>query len=181
VGFLAGREQMRYQIATVMTGALAHAFDGFGAKTASTPTAAAPATAAPPPPKATTPPKPAPITAKLVRKGFREKDFSGSNYIKAAVTFSVEFHNETEKDIRAFDGVLSFNDLLGNRVYAAKLTISDPIKSGQSFQWDGELEYNEFISDHARLRSYDMNNTAVVLQVHKVLYTDGTSESEGEG
>jgi hypothetical protein len=76
---------------------------------------------------------------------------------------------------------LSFNDLLGNRVYAAKLTISDPIKSGQSFQWDGELEYNEFISDHARLRSYDMNNTAVVLQVHKVLYTDGTSESEGEG
>lgn len=181
VGFFIGREQMRYQIASAVTGAFAHAFDGLN-KAPSTPVAApaTPKAEAPKPETPAAPPKPEPISAKLVKKGFREQDFSGGHYIKAAITFTVEFHNDTDKDIRAFDGVLAFNDLLGNRVHAAKLTISDPIKAGQSFKWEGEMEYNQFMSQHTTLRGYSMNDTAITLKVHKILFADGTSQTEGE-
>jgi len=200
VGFFVGREQMRYQVASAMTGALAHAFDGLASKPrVDTAPSVVSAPATPPPSELVVAPSPpaiaeqAPIapkepavspkqsiTAKLVKKGFRDQDFSGGHFIKAAITFAVQFHNETDKNIRAFDGVLSFNDLLGNRVYAAKLTISDPLSAGQSIQWDGELEYNQFVSDHAKLRGYDLNNTAITLQIHKILFADGTSQTEGQ-
>ena len=182
-GFLAGREQMRYQIASAVTGAFAHVFDGV-AKPAPPPTPVAvarpiaAATSAPEKPADVA--KPAVIVPKLVKKGFREKDFSGSHYIKAAITFTVEFENEGVKDIRAFDGVLSFNDLLGNRIHGARLTISDPIKAGQSIQWQGEMEYNEFINEHTVLRGYSMNDVGLALTVGKILFADGTSQSLGD-
>jgi len=179
VGFLAGREQMRYQLVSAFTGAMTHAFDGVAP--ANKPIAAAPAVAPPAPAKAPPPTKPSGITAKLLTKGFRDQEISGSHFVKAAITFEVEFHNDTDKDIRAFDGVLSFDDLLGNRVYAAKLTISNPIAAKQSTTWSGELEYNQFESDHTKLRGYDVKDTTVTLQVRKILFADGTSQTEGQG
>lgn len=182
VGFLAGREQMRYQVANAFAGALTHAFDGVSHLPGATPSARESPVRQPQHTPDANPVAEAPaISAKLLKKGFREQDFSGSHIVKAAVTFTVEYRNETNKDVRAFDGVLSFNDLLGNRIYAAKLTISDPIGVGQAIQWNGEMEYNQFISDHAKLRGYDLKDTIVTLNVHKILFADGSSDVEGEG
>ncbi len=147
VGFFIGREQMRYQIASAVSGAFAHAFDGIGKKAegADQATPGKPVVQTPSPqPTPAAPPKPPTVSAKLVKKGFRDQDITGSHFVKAAITFTVEFRNETDKDIRAFDGVLSFNDLLGNRINGAKLTISDALKAGQSISWQGEMEYNQF-------------------------------------
>ena len=170
---------MRYQIASAVSGAFANAFSA----TNTTPDVSAqsapkPSMGTPKHPEPMAAPKPEPISAKLVKKGFRDRDFSGSHIVQAAITFTVEFTNDTDKDIRAFDGVLAFSDLLGNRINAAKLTISDPIKAHQSFQWQGELEYNQFISAHTTLRGYALNDTAISLRVHKILFVDGTSQTQ---
>jgi predicted nucleic acid-binding Zn-ribbon protein len=93
VGFFVGREQMRYQVANAMTGALAHAFDGLASKplpAAPRPSApnaespptepavaqapAVPAEIPPAPPKEPTIALKPSITAKLVKKGFRDQD-----------------------------------------------------------------------------------------------------------
>jgi len=179
VGFVAGREQMRYQIATSLASAFSNLSDHRSPAPEARPSATTPPVPALAPP--TTPePQAAPehpaIAATLISKSFRNQDFSGANYVKAAITFSVEFQNDTEKDIRAFDGVLSFNDLLGNRVLGSKLTISDPIRAGKTIKWDGELNYNEFISEHSKLRGYSIKDLKVVLQPHKILFADGTEQ-----
>jgi predicted nucleic acid-binding Zn-ribbon protein len=188
VGFFAGREQMRYQVASAMTNALAHTFDGMGKTAAVAPTTVTSAPVVAPPKEGTAaPPEPVAdagkgsvIAAVLLKKGFRDQNFSGGNYTKAAITFAVQFENTGNKDIRAFDGVLAFNDILGNRILASKLTISSPIAMGKSIKWDGELEYNQFESQHTTLRGFDMKDVSITLQVHKILFVDGTQKNENE-
>lgn len=57
---------------------------------------------------------------------------------------------------------------------ASKLTISDPIAAGKSIDWKGELEYNQFMSDHTKLRGYSTSDVKVALTTRKVLFADGS-------
>jgi len=179
LGYFVGREHMRYQLVTAMSTAVADSL-GNAAKTMVPASPSSGQSGVPvserPPPTATKETELAPIEASLVAKGFRDKDFSGGHYVTPAVTFTVRFDNKTGKDIRAFDGVLAFNDLLGNRVLASRLTISDPIGAGQSHDWQGEMEYNQFMSDHTKLRGYQQSDVKVDVAVHKVLFADGSEK-----
>ncbi|WP_386071316.1 hypothetical protein ACFJIW_11975 [Tahibacter sp. UC22_41] len=115
-----------------------------------------------------------PITVSLMTKGFREQDFSEGRTITDAITFAVEFNNTGEKTIRAFDGALVFTDLLDNEILGAKVSISDPIAAGSALRWEGELDYNQFIDRHHRLRGQSVEDLRVQFRPGKFLYSDGT-------
>jgi hypothetical protein len=119
-----------------------------------------------------------PIVATLMSKTFREQDFSGSEMISAAVTFSVDFENKGTKGIRAFDGKLTFTDLLDNEILSAGVSVSDMIASGATYRWNGELEYNQFMDKHKRLRAQAAEDMRVVFKPGKFLYTDGSRSDQ---
>lgn len=114
--------------------------------------------------------EPAPINARLTAKAFREGQY-GQN----AITFTVLFENSAGKDIRAFDGVMTFTDLLGNEILTSKLAINDPIVSRDSLSWKGELDYNQFTPRHQQLRSHEFDTLLITFDVGKVLFADGTT------
>ena len=66
---------------------------------------------------------PEPIQFSLLKKGFSDREYGG------AIIFKMLVENKTDKNIRAFDGVLSFMDLLDNEIYSAPLAINDPLSS----------------------------------------------------
>ena len=113
--------------------------------------------------------KPFPVKATLLRKGVRSLDYGRSE-----ITFATNFSNATGKDIRAFDGVLTFTDLLGNEILSAGLAVNDVLPAGGSLEWEGKLDYNQFISSHERLRNAETENTKVTFPLKKILFADGT-------
>lgn len=72
------------------------------------------------------------------------------------------------------DGRLVFTDLLGNEILGAGVSISEPIAAGSTYPWNGELEYNQFIDSHKRLRIQGSDDLRVVFKPGKFLYADGS-------
>lgn len=171
VGYFAGREHLKYELRT----AFQSAAQGVQAALNS------PANDVSRPPKeqkgekpaTTTTPTESPITVALTKKGFDASDWQAGSY-EDAITFSVRFTNGTGKDIRAFDGVLTFTDLLDNEIIASKLAINDPLGATASLDWSGQLDYNQFIDSHQRLRSEERSNLKITFTPRKILFADGS-------
>lgn len=159
VGYFAGREHIKYEMRSAFADAAEGIKRAFGGNSQPPKD---------PPKKQARAPQAAPISPKLLRKGFQEGEY-GRN----AVTFSVEFANLTGKDVRAFDGTIVFTDLLGNEIHGAKLAVNDRIAAGGTMTWEGKLDYNQFISSHERLRNAEIENMKVVYTVKRVMFEDG--------
>lgn len=120
--------------------------------------------------------EPTPIAIELLAKGFKSANPKASDY-ESAITFELSLKNLTNTDIRAFDGTLSFTDLLDNNVYSSKLSINDPLKSGSTIQWSGSIKYNQFMDDHQRLRNERQENLKLKFTARKVLFVDGSTKA----
>jgi hypothetical protein len=116
-----------------------------------------------------------PLTVALTKKGFSPEDIQNGVY-EADITFTLQFKNSTNKDIRAFDGLITFTDLLGNTILASKVEINERVAKGQTLEWPGAIEYNQFKDSHQRLRSEPRENLKVSFLAHKVLFADGTTK-----
>lgn len=164
IGYFIGREHIKYE----MRSALQEMQTGL---------ASAPGggTSQPAEEEIKTPTEEQPITANLVKKGFSPKDIHNGKF-EEEVTITVGFDNKTGKAIRAFDGVLEFTDLLGNRIIGSRIEINEPIAQGSSLSWDGALEYNQFMNNHKRLRSEPKENLKVAFHAGKILFADGTTK-----
>ncbi|WP_452598672.1 hypothetical protein, partial [Pontimicrobium sp. MEBiC01747] len=85
------------------------------------------------------------------------------------------FENKTEKDIRAFKGSISIQDLFDTEIKSINLTIDDPIKAGETFKGTYTSDYNQFRAEDTRLKSKDMDDLKVVWTPEKIIFTDGTT------
>ena len=94
------------------------------------------------------------------------------------VTFRVAYENTSDRDIRAFRGRLRFTDLFGDEIMSSNITIQDPITSGDQGTWDGQVEYNQFITEHVRLRQTDLDDMRVEWLPAGVIFEDGTQLGE---
>ncbi|MBF0476586.1 MAG: hypothetical protein HQK59_12310 [Deltaproteobacteria bacterium] len=109
----------------------------------------------------------------LQKKAFREADFPHS---QAAIIFSIFINNLTGSDVRAFDGVLTFTDPLDNKIFSSNLVISNPIAADATMEWAGQIEYNQFMSSHQKLRNEKLSNLKVNFRPKKILFTEGTTK-----
>lgn len=167
IGYFGGREYLQYQIRSTMHDAAAQIQSSVAGVTSAP--AEAPATA--PAEK----PEEQPIAVSLEKKGFKSKDIYNHDF-EDDITFTLRFANNTEKEIRAFDGIVVFTDLLDNRILGLKTEINERIAKGQTLTWPGALEYNQFIDSHQRLRSEPKENLKVSFLTGKILFADGTSK-----
>jgi hypothetical protein len=171
VGYFAGREHLKFE----MRGAVQSAAQEFQKGIASA-FSGGPSTAEskkPEPPAASKPREPPLLELTLTKKGFKAKNIRENDY-EDDITFELSIKNLTDKDIRAFDGMLTFTDLLDNKIMASKLAINDPIHTGSTLIWKGRIEYNQFMEPHQRLRNEADNNLKIVFDTRKILFLDGT-------
>jgi hypothetical protein len=123
--------------------------------------------------KKSKPSEPAPIELMLLSKRFKPADYKASSDFQAAILFELLIANRSTQPIRAFDGVMTFTDLLDNEILSSKLAINDPISAGSKLNWSGSINYNQFTDGHQRLRSEAQENLRVKFAVRKVLYANG--------
>ncbi|WP_439366042.1 DUF2939 domain-containing protein [Bradyrhizobium sp. DASA03005] len=125
------------------------------------------------PPATVEPPQ---IAISMQAKRFKPTDVR-NNEFEAAIVFDLSIVNKSKKPIRAFDGLLTFTDLLDNEVLSTKLAINDPINDGSTYNWTGQIKYNQFMDDHNRLKNEDLANLKTRFTVRKILFADGTSKT----
>jgi hypothetical protein len=116
---------------------------------------------------------------KLLSKGFKNRNIQASDF-EDDITFKLLITNLSDKDIRAFDGVVTFTDLLDNKIVSLKLAINDPLKSNSTINWDGAIRYNQFKEDHQHLRNEAKSNLKMNFIPRKILFADGTTKEYGQ-
>jgi len=170
VGFYAGQMYLQMKIVAAVSDAFGGAAKALARES--------PAPVRPAPPESKVIAEESPLSVTLVKKGFRDQEFSGSRVVTDAITFAVDFSNSGSKDIRAFDGALVFTDLLDNEILGARVSISDPVAAGATIRWDGELEFNQFMDRHRRLRDQAAGDLRVAFKPGRFLYADGTRSDQ---
>jgi Protein of unknown function (DUF2939)/GYF domain 2 len=118
---------------------------------------------------------PPPLQVSLAAKGFKASNPHAGDF-EDDITFQLAITNVLDRDIRAFDGILIFTDLLDNEILSSKLAINEPVKAGSVLNWKGALKYNQFFDTHQRLRNEQQKNLKVRFSTRKILFADGTSK-----
>lgn len=108
-----------------------------------------------------------PIVATMTKKGFYDGDYDDF------VTFGIRFENKTDRAIRGFNGVIIVSDILDNVIKKLNVKITDPIDLKSHYDWSGQMEYNRFINSHRALKNADFEDIRVELETKKVLYQNG--------
>lgn len=109
------------------------------------------------------------LTVAMYNKGYDEYEY------QEYLTYSLAFENRTEKDIRAFKGSISIQDLFDTEIKNINLTIDDPIIAGETFKGTYTTNYNQFMDEDVRLKAKDMEDLKVVWTPEKIIFTDGST------
>jgi len=179
IGFFVGQEYIKYEIRSAIGGVAASFQNAFSSPQKNT--VVGPAEQSPPvtsPPAMPPPPKhiePPPVEIGLLAKGFKPARPMDGDF-DSITTLKFSLKNLTGKALRAFDGVVVFNDLLDNKVLAMSLAVNDPVAAGATMTWSGGLKYNQFDEADQQLRSADQANLKVKFLPKKFLFADGTSK-----
>jgi hypothetical protein len=109
------------------------------------------------------------LTVAMYDKGFEKYDYQ--DYL----TYSFAFENKTDKDIRAFKGSISIQDLFDSEIKTISLTIDDPIGVGETFKSTYTTDYNQFMDEDKRLRNKDMEDLKILWTPEKIIFKDGST------
>ncbi|EDM43184.1 hypothetical protein SCB49_11934 [unidentified eubacterium SCB49] len=109
------------------------------------------------------------LTVAMYDKGSEKYDY------QEYLTYSLAFENKTDKEIRAFKGSISIQDLFETEIKTISLTIDDPIKAGETFKGTYTTDYNQFKDEDIRLKNKDMDDLNIVWTPEKIIFSDGSS------
>lgn len=109
------------------------------------------------------------LTVAMYDKGYQEQDY------QKFLTYSLAFENKSNKEIRAFKGSISIQDLFDSEIKSISVTIDDQIPAGEIFKGTYTTEYNQFRDEDTRLKNKDLDNLKVVWTPEKIIFTDGST------
>ncbi|SFV54441.1 hypothetical protein MNB_SM-4-1698 [hydrothermal vent metagenome] len=114
----------------------------------------------------------------VTNKRFQDKDTSRGIY-QQAIWWDAEYKAENlKKPARAIKGVIEFADLFGEVHFRLRSTINEPISINKSVKEEGTgFKYNQFMSNHAWMRTTDLKDMKVTFKVRSIIYEDGTTEN----
>jgi hypothetical protein len=167
IGYFAGREHLKYEMASVLQSTVQQVRQG---RPSIADKPAPPRMPAAAPVHVVEPPV---LEVTLLSKSFKASSPRSGDF-EDDITIQVSFKNLSDKDVRAFDGSITFTDLLDNRILGSNVAINEVIKAGDTLNWAGAIKYNQFMDDHQRLRNEAQENLKIVFVAKKVLFADGT-------
>lgn len=101
-----------------------------------------------------------------------DKGFSEYNY-QEFVTYKFTFENKTDKDIKAFTGLITLNDLFDKEISSFTLTYDKGIPAKSSKNWNAQTDYNPFIDKDVALKGKDLDNLKIIWTPEKIIFDDG--------
>jgi len=108
--------------------------------------------------------------AKLTGKHVFEANYSDH------LGFNLLLVNHTKKDIKAVQGIMIFTDLFDIEILRIRMTIEKNVSAGQTVKNnDYSMELNQFKSEHHRLKTIDIKNLKAWLEVHGIIFKDGST------
>lgn len=112
------------------------------------------------------------IGVTILNKLFSEKKYGHGIYFDLKFTAA-----NLEKPARAIKGSLLINDLFGETIMAIKWPLNNPIAPNESQTEAGTgFDYNQFKSEHQRVRDTSIENLRASFRVESILYEDGTRQ-----
>src|SRR4028118_734976 len=104
-----------------------------------------------------------PILSELVSKTFRKANINAGEF-QDKIEIEIRFENETGKNLKAFTGVIKFIDLFDKEIYQATMTYEEGLDAGEGVNYEGILEFNQFMDDMVRLRDAKTENVRAVFE-----------------
>ncbi|WP_339521730.1 hypothetical protein [Pseudomonas sp. EA_35y_Pfl2_R111] len=157
VGYFVGREHVKYEIQSALQNSFKGLAGAFSGARVAEPVKLAQKAKAP----------------SVVSAAFIRKDYSEGEYGQGTIDIVLDFKNDSQEDIRAFDGVLHFTDLLGNAIIDSNVAVNETVQAGKILSWKGAIKYNKFIDRHKNFRFAEDGNIKLSFDLKKVLYADG--------
>ncbi|MDI1243514.1 MAG: hypothetical protein PSX80_16510 [bacterium] len=91
------------------------------------------------------------------------------------VTVDFRFTNNGAKDITGFKGEAVFTDMFGDSIKSTNLSYdNETIKAGQTKNWSGSLNYNEFIASDTKFRDVRPDKMKFAFNPISIHFSDGT-------
>lgn len=114
----------------------------------------------------------------VTNKRFQDTD-SHRRIYREAIWWDAEYKAvNLKKPARAIKGVIEFADLFGEVHFRLRITIDEPISKNKSVKEEGVgFRYNQFMSDHAWMRTTKLKDMKVSFKVSSIIYEDGTTEN----
>jgi hypothetical protein len=95
----------------------------------------------------------------------------------AEVELTCDGQNNSDRNVRAYEGSLQVNDTLGNEIILLKLTNESTLAAHGAGRFTRYWDINQFIDSNTRLAAEEYANLRFVWTPEKVIFTDGTTVS----
>jgi hypothetical protein len=113
------------------------------------------------------------LTVAFVGKSYSPADYSSGSY-QDELNVSFAFENKSIKSIAGFKGKARFEDMFGDEISENNISYDETIPPGKAVRWRGSINYNQFMSEHVKLRTTPTDKIKFRFIPQVVLFTDGT-------
>lgn len=103
-----------------------------------------------------------------------DKGFQKYNY-EDYITYKFAIQNKSDKDFRAIKGTLIFTDLFDDEITRINFKYDQPIKAGETVNWNATTDYNQFKDEDKTMRNKDLKDLKVIWNPEKIIFEDGTT------
>ncbi len=117
------------------------------------------------------------VTVVVTDKQNLDVNYNARRY-SPRVEFSFEVYNNTSKDIKGVQGVLTIKDLFGVDILSSSLDFTgQTISANGSVSVSGMgMDINQFMDDHVKIYNTNFDDLNFEYEVTSIVYTDGTTE-----
>lgn len=116
------------------------------------------------------------VSLEITKKGFYEADYMSGDY-QDQITMDLKLTNETDKDIKGVEGVLTFYDIFDNKISSMIIRYDKSIPTHQSKILEGGRNYNQFIDEDIKLKEVELENLKYKWEITTIIYIDGSKET----
>jgi hypothetical protein len=106
----------------------------------------------------------------IEKKGIFEGDFSDQ------ITMNFKFTNNTDKDIKGVDGVITFYDIFDNEIKKLNISYDKGITVDTPKTWEAGFDYNQFMDEDIKLKNTDLENLKYKWKINTIVFDDGSKE-----
>lgn len=100
-----------------------------------------------------------------------EKGTLSSQY-EQYIVYKFQIKNQTDKEIRAVKGYLTFNDIFGEEIKTIEFVYDRGLEPRQELIWEATTTYNQFMSEDIDLKSKDLKDMTINWRIDKVIYNN---------
>ncbi|MBR2564476.1 MAG: hypothetical protein IKE29_07620 [Paenibacillus sp.] len=112
------------------------------------------------------------IQVGLIKKSVTLKD-TNKWIFSDVVHMTLDLKNVGEKDVKGFQGVITFKDMFDNDIKSLNVKYDQPIKTGKSTSYEGSFEINQFMDEDIELRDTPLEKIKVEFEMDQIIFADG--------